>query len=210
MAHHFNRVIKKIGAKIWELFLRGLLTILPLAITLGLFNFSFKMIVMWLEPLKRWEPSLLISVPYAEVIVALIIIVTVGIIINVLFVDWLLRFFEGIIFKIPLVRPVYSGIKQLVHAFNPQDDVSFKQVALVEFPRKGVYSLGFVTSEVPPALAPSREMSFTNVFIPTTPNPTTGYFVMIPTQDIAPINITRQEAMAMIISGGIIQPERFK
>ena len=67
------------------------------------------------------------------------------------------NYFESFIFRIPLVRPVYSGIKQLVSAFNPQDTVSFKEVVLVEFPRTGIYSLGFVTSELSPDFSPDTE-----------------------------------------------------
>ena len=116
--------------------------------------------------------------------------------------------FEEILFKVPLVRPIYSGIKQLIHAFSIQDKITFKKVVLVEFPRTGIYSLGFLTSELPVSIAPTTETKFYNVFIPTTPNPTSGYFIILSEKDFKEVDLTRQEAMAMIISGGIIQPER--
>ena len=100
-------------------------------------------------------------------------------------------------------------MKKLVQAFSVQDKISFKQVVLVEFPRLGIYSLGLLTSELRQDLAPDKDKKFFNIFIPTTPNPTSGYFVILPQDQVTIIDITRQEAMAMIISGGIIQPERF-
>ncbi len=84
-----------------------------------------------------------------------------------------------------------------------------KKVVLVEFPRQQIYSLGFLTSELQPEIAPNKKQKFFNIFIPTAPNPTSGYFVIAPEEDLIIVDLTRQEAMAMIISGGIIQPERF-
>lgn len=192
----------------WTIFLKGLLTILPLALTVAIFNVVLKVLVNWLAPLKRFEPTFLTKIPYAEVIVAIIIICAIGTIVNFLLLKWFITSIETLLFKIPLVRPIYSGIKQLVHAFNPHDQESFKQVVLVEFPREGIFSLGFVTSDLPVEIAPSSHETYYNIFIPTTPNPTTGYYIMTTQKSIRPVNLTRQEAMALIISGGIIQPER--
>lgn len=121
----------------------------------------------------------------------------------------LIHALERLVFKTPLVSPIYSGIKQLVHAFSTQDHISFKRVVYIEFPRQGVYSIGFLTSEVPVALSPSATVRFFNVFIPTTPNPTSGFLVMFPENTLITSDLTRQEAMSLIISGGIIQPDRF-
>ena len=107
------------------------------------------------------------------------------------------------------MRPIYGGIKQLVQAFNPHDNVSFKHVVLVEFPRKGIYSMGFMTSEMPAELTPDQATTYYNIFVPTTPNPTSGFFLVAAKENVHIVNISRQEAMALIISGGTIQPERF-
>src|SRR5262249_46797328 len=103
----------------------------------------------------------------------------------------------------------YIGIKQLVQAFNPHDKQSFKQVVLIEFPRPGIYSIGFITSDVNPEISPHSDRRYYNVFVPTTPNPTTGFFFMVAQECVTIINISPKEAMALIISGGIIQPEQF-
>ncbi len=201
---------KKISKFFSTLFVKGLLTILPIAITLGLLNLIFKGLVSWLAPLKVFEPEFLHRIPYAEILIAIAIIFFTGFLINLFFLKWILHAVEQLLFKIPLIRPLYSGIKQLVHAFSPQDDESFKQVVAVEFPREGLYCIGFLTSELPAILAPRPGKKYYNVFIPTTPNPTTGYYIIVSADDISHIDLTRQEAMALIISGGIIKPERFK
>jgi uncharacterized membrane protein len=195
---------------LWSIFLSGLFTILPLTLTLALFNFSFKFILNWLEPVNRYiQPTVLSRIPYAEIILVISLILLVGAIMKIFVLRSLVHAIEELIFKLPLIRPVYSGIKQLVGAFSIQDKVTFKNVVIVEFPRTGVYSLGFMTSELPAEIAPNPVDKFYNVFIPTTPNPTTGFLVLVTEKDVTVINLTRQEAMAMIISGGIIQPDRF-
>ena len=112
--------------------------------------------------------------------------------------------------QIPFVRPLYTGVKQLVSAFSPSDTLTFQQVVLIEFPQKGMFSVGFQTSEIAPEIAPDKQDTYYNVFIPTTPNPTTGFFVMAKRKDFKPVNLTTQEAMALIMSGGIVQPKRYK
>jgi len=194
-----------------KFFLNGLIAILPLTLTIALFNISFRLIANWLTPLTSFtQDTFLRYIPYSEIILAIIIICFIGTLYNFLVLRSFIDFIEKLAFQIPLVRPVYSSIRQLVQAFSVTDDsITFKKVVLVEFPREGIYSLGFLTSELQPEIAPNTKGKFFNVFIPTAPNPTSGYFVIAPEKDIVIIDLTRQEAMAMIISGGIIQPERF-
>jgi uncharacterized membrane protein len=192
---------------LWSLFLNGLFTILPLTLTAALTVFSFKLIVGWLEPLHTFVENTIFDVPYSEVILIIVFIFLIGAVLKLLILRPIIHALEALIARIPLIRPIYAGIKQLVDAFSIQNKITFKQVVLVEFPRKGLYSLAFLTSELPQEIAPNNVDKFFNIFIPTTPNPTSGYFIILPEQDITRINISRQEAMAMIISGGIIQPE---
>lgn len=216
-----------------SIFLNGLFTILPLTLTVALFTFVFNQIIKWLAPLKFWliQHNILsaplsqsffsciqvgkfsFQVPYIEVFLVLILIFIIGLVMHNIVLKRLLHGFlqliESFMFQIPLIRSVYGGIKQLVHAFSMQDKLSFKRVVFVEFPRHGIYSLGFLTSELPAEVAPNKEGKYYNIFIPTTPNPTSGFFVILPETSISVVNLSRQEAMAMIISGGIIQPERF-
>ena len=148
--------------------------------------------------------------PYSELLLILTVILFFGILLRILFMRSIIHSTERLIAKIPLVRPVYTGIKQLVHAFSTQDKLSFKKVVLIEFPRPGMYSVGFLTSEVARQLPPNKEEKFFSIFVPSTPTPITGYLVMLPEKDIRVLDLSHQEAMALIISGGIIQPDRFK
>jgi uncharacterized membrane protein len=192
-----------------SIFLNGLFAILPLAITLGLITFVLKLITSWLDPLKQFIAHYLnITFPYIELLLLIIFIFLVGTILKIFLLRTIARGFESLIARIPIIRQIYGGTKQLVHAMSFKDEASFKKVVLVEFPRKGIYSLGFVTSEVSPILIPVKKDRHYNVFIPTTPNPTTGFFIIVSEGDLEVIDITRQEAMTMIISGGIIQPKR--
>lgn len=207
---------ESIGHYFTKAFFNGLLAILPFTLTLGLFMVSARLIINWLKPVQEFigHPiEFLANIPYKvfanQIFLLLFGIVFFGMFIRTVVLRNLIQQLETVFFKIPLIRPVYSGIKQLVHAFSVQDKITFKKVVLVEFPRKGIYSLGFLTSELPHSLAPNNDEKFFNIFIPTTPNPTSGYFVILSEQNFQSVNLTRQEAMALIISGGIIQPERF-
>ena len=139
----------------------------------------------------------------------LLFIFIVGALFKIFLLEPLVHTLEAVLLKIPLLNPIYSGIKQLVHAFTAQDTLSFQTVILVEFPRKGMYSVGFITSEVPAQIAPNTDKKYFTVFIPTTPNPTTGYFIFAPEDEVTVTDLSRQEAMSLIISVGIIKPTRF-
>lgn len=208
-------LLHSIGSFFKQILLNGLLSILPFSLTFGLFVLSFRIIINWLKPLQQFidhPVQFILTIPYATIInqclLIIIAIFIVGLIVRLLILQHIFDRIEELFFKIPLVRPIYTGIKQLIHAFSTQDKISFKKVVIVEFPRNGIYSIGFLTSELPHSIAPETGQLFYNIFIPTTPNPTTGFLVILPEHSFKTIDITRQEAMAMIISGGIIQPER--
>ncbi|HZW60795.1 MAG TPA: DUF502 domain-containing protein [Candidatus Babeliales bacterium] len=199
-----------VAGTISSIFLNGLIAILPITLTIAIFRFSFKLIKSWVAPVSKIMPTFLIAIPHSEIILVILFIFLLGILLRLFVLRTAIFAFEALLFKIPLIRPIYSGVKQLVHAFNPQDTFSFKKVVLVEFPRKGLYSLGFVTSEASHHITPpDKSQNYFSVFVPTTPNPTTGFYIILPEEDIIVIDLNRQEAMALIISGGIIQPERF-
>jgi uncharacterized membrane protein len=203
-------IFKRIAQSIWSLFLNGLFTLLPLAFTITLFNFTFRIILRWLTPLHDYvKPTVLGKIPYSEILLLFLFILFIGFILKFFILQRIIHLIERLIFKIPLVRPVYSGMKQLVQAFSIQEKHTFKQVVMVEFPRLDMYSIGFLTSEISSAVAPHEHERYFSIFIPTTPNPTTGFFIIVSEKHIRNTNLSRQEAMTMIISGGIIQPDRF-
>ena len=203
-------VITKIVDYLGTLFLNGLLTLLPLMITFGFFSFSFRLLKNWLTPLQKLKIPYITAIPHSEIFLVIFAIFIAGFILKSFVFRSVLELFEKMIANLPVVRPIFTGIKQLVHAFSPSDTITFKKVVFVEFPRKGMYSIGFLTGEMPGQYAPQKDIVFYNIFIPTTPNPTTGYFLMVQKDDFIIADLTTQEAMALIISGGIIQPNRKK
>lgn len=194
---------------VWNLFLQGLLTILPITLTLAVFNVSFRLLKSWLEPIQKVCPANFACIPHSEIFLTIIIIFLIGTIIRLFMLRSLVHAFESLLLKVPIIRTVYRGIQQLVRAFNPQDQITFKEVVYLEFPIEGIYSIGFLTSRLPVELAPNDTQPYVSVFIPTTPMPTSGFFVIVPKNKIQKTDLTHQEAIALIISGGIIKPERF-
>jgi uncharacterized membrane protein len=210
MAQKKRPFFKAIYYEIQSIFLSGLFTILPLTLTVALCTFSFKLLKSWLMPIYAIEPIYLKKIPHSEILLVIAVIFLIGLILRLFLLQPIIHGIEAILSKIPLLRQIYFGFKQLVHALSAQDKLSFQTVVFIEFPRPGIYSLGFLTGQLHTALLPIKEEIFYNVFIPTTPNPTTGYYVIVGQKDIIETTLTRQEAMAIIISGGIIQPERFQ
>lgn len=207
MSHQKKNIFFSFFDSIFSLFLTGLLTLLPVTLTIAVFTITFRLLVGWLAPLKRFGLPFVGTTPYSELILAIIIIFIAGTLYNMFLLRPIIHAIEGLFARIPLIRPVYSGIKKLVHAFSFQDKASFTQVVRIEFPKAGIHSIGFLASQIDPAIAPAGPTKYFSVFIPTTPNPTSGFLVLVPESEITVLEISRQDAMAMIISGGIIQPD---
>lgn len=209
---HLNlkKYIKKIIKKCSHFFINGFLTLLPITLTYSVFAFSFKIIKNLVEPLTLLQNKIpyLRDIPHAEIIVALVLIIIAGLFLRSFIIQSLFSLFETQLNRIPLIRPVYNGTKQLVNAFSPKKDDGFQKVVLVEFPAKGSFTIGFQTSAVPTNLAPGQDPEYLGVFVPTSPNPTSGFFIMVKKEQIQTLDITPQEAMALIISGGIVYPQK--
>lgn len=201
--------VKTVYQVIQSIFLKGLFTLLPLTLTVALFNFSFNLIKSWLLPIYRLEPQALQKIPHSEILLVILAIFALGFIMQLFIVTHVVDTIENsILNRIPLLRQVYFGIKQLVNALNPNDQITFKHVVHVPFGASGTYVLGFLTNYINSDFAPNSTEKYVSVFVPTTPNPTTGFYLVVPEKDIRILNVTRQEAMTVIISGGILQPER--
>lgn len=205
-----QKLVKTSINNLKSLFINGLLFLLPIAITFALFSFSFNLVKAWLMPIKRLNLAALEIIPHYEIVLVIGFIFLVGLTLKFLILKPLLNIIEDIFSKLPLIRTVYFGAKQLVNAFSATDQMTFKHVVFVQFPRPGMYSIGFLTSTVPTELSPNKEKTYYNIYIPTTPNPTTGYFVMLPQEEFMHVDLSRNEAIALIISGGILQPDRYK
>lgn len=192
------------------LFFNGLFFILPISLTFTLFNFFFNLIKSWLEPIKLLPLWPFTLIPHYEIIIVIIFIMLIGLGLQIFILRPLLFLIEHVLYQIPFVSTVYAGVKKLIRAFSAQDQFSFQAVVFIEYPRKGVYSVGFITGQIAPELCKDHEKIYYNVYIPHTPNPATGNFIMAPESEFKRVELTRQEAMTLVISGGIVQPERYQ
>lgn len=206
-----KRYLKKALTIIWNIFINGFFTLLPLCVTIAIFSFSFGIMKNLLSPLQKLHIPYLHLVPHSEFLIALILIFLAGFFLRSFLLQAVLAYCELLIARIPLVRPIYLNIKQIVDAFSPSDNPTFKKILLLEFPRKGMYSIGFLTSEFPPQLTPEGTAEiYYSVFIPMTPNPTNGFFVVVPQSECTELALGVQEAMTLVMSGGIILPEKLR
>ena len=200
-----------------KLVLRGLLTVLPLAITTWfiyvLFGFVNKRIAPIVErllvlagvrePLEGWWAYV---IPLVGVSVLVALLMFVGLLATNLFGRRLLEALEGLLLRIPLVRPIYGSAKQLIEAFTMGGKGAFREVVAFEYPRRGIWVLGFVSSSMPGSALRQQDGDLVNVFLPTTPNPTSGYLLILPADQVHRLPITVEEAIKMIVSGGLVLP----
>ena len=117
-----------------------------------------------------------------------------------------LRFFERILTRLPLISQVYNTVKQLVDTFSQQKKAVFQEVVMIEYPRKGIYAIGFLTNQAKGEVQSLTGENLVNVFIPTTPNPTSGFLLMLPHEDVIPMEMSVADGMKTIISGGAVTP----
>src|SRR4051795_12500438 len=200
------------GARIRAWFFTGLIIAGPLAVTAWLVWWFINTIDNWVKPLMppALSPDTYLSVhiPGLGVIVAFIGLTLLGFLAANLAGRTLIRIGESILDRMPVVRGLYKSVKQIFETIFSQSGTSFRRVGLVEFPTKGNWSIVFIsappTGIVVDALAEKEHLG---VFLPCTPNPTTGFFSYLPARDVIEIPMTPDEAAKLIMSAGLIQPE---
>ncbi len=187
----------------------GLLVWVPLGITL----LVVRLLVRWLDgsllllpEAYRPEQLLGFSIPGLGVVVSVLIVFVTGVMVANLFGRSLVSVWERLMARIPLVRSIYSGAKQLAETMFSEAGQSFRKVLLIEFPRKGLWTLAFQTgTDVGEAqLKTGRDV--VNVYVPTTPNPTGGYFVMVPREDVVELDMSVDDGLKMLMSMGAVVP----
>jgi uncharacterized membrane protein len=140
------------------------------------------------------------------VIITVLVILGTGVVARNLVGHKLITFMEVLMMRVPLVNRIYLAVKQISESLLQREKNLFQEVVLVEYPRRELYSLGFVTSEAPPVFE-NIHSECVCVFVSTTPNPTSGVLVVVPRKDVIPLNISVEDGMKMVISGGVVIPE---
>jgi uncharacterized membrane protein len=192
------------------IFLTGFAVIIPIGLTLYILFFIISMIDNWLMFLPdKYHPDTLLRfhVPGLGIIVTVILIFICGLVTKSYFGRRIFNLWENFVEKIPVVRSLYQPIKQIVDGVISDKKKSFKKVVLVEFPRKGMYTIGFITGHPPFEVQEKTGKPCFGVFVPTTPNPTSGYFIMVPEDGVISMDMSVEEAFTLIISMGIVTPQ---
>ena len=203
--------MKRVGAILKRYFLTGLLALIPISLCVYVLKIAITAADRFLHFLPpRYNPDTYIPfhIPGLGVILTLIFIFIVGLITANFVGKKLLRGIELLFARIPLVRTVYTGAKEIVQTFVLDRPSQFRQVVLIQYPRKGVYCIGFVTGSPKGELAEKLAGDFLNIFIPTTPNPTSGFYVLVSREEVIPLSITIEDAFKLIMSGGMSMPAR--
>ena len=198
-----NRSLKKsLLAKIRNNFIAGVVVLIPIGITLYLTLFLVR-ISGNIVP-KEINPNnyLPFNIPGLEILIALIFITLTGWLSLSFLGKKFFELFNSILKKIPILRTIYSAIGQLTETFAPQKRTQKKSVVLVEYPRKGIWAVGFATKENKGEMAQKTGKNLINVFVPTTPNPTSGFLLMFPVEDVIYLNMSFEEASKFIVSAG--------
>lgn len=197
----------RIKTRLKTYFIAGLLTVLPIVVTIVTIRFFLQLInSMFPYPaLLKDIPGRDVLVPLLGLVAAIIFIILVGLITANVIGKKIVSLGEILLTKVPLVSNIYNGVKSLLESLIKSKE-SFSRVVLVEYPRAGIYSIGFLTCNTKGEVGNATPESKVNVFIPTTPNPTSGMLVIVPKDQVIPLNLTIEEGMKLIISGGILTP----
>lgn len=199
-----------IASRLRNIFLTGLVVFVPLVATLYLFWIAFNFFDGLLKPVVRLFMSR--DIPGVALIFTLVLILSVGAFTRIAFGLKLIELFEKSLYRIPVVNGVYSLLKQASTALLTPGKSDFKNVVLVEYPSKGIFSLGFTTAVCVDEIREKTSKCMLNVFVPSTPNPTTGFFIMVPKENIVFLNMRVEDAFRLILSGGFTsaQPKEKK
>ena len=198
-------------------FLAGLIVIAPIGFTMWIINSIIGWIDGWVLPLipynYHFAEYIGINLKGLGVIFFLVFTVLVGWVAKGILGRTFLRVGENLVDRTPIVRSVYSGIKQIAETVLSSRDSSFEKACLIEYPRKGIWAIAFVASDSRGEIAeknPDKKNQLVSVFIPTTPNPTSGFLLFIPKSDIKYLDMTIEEAAKLVISAGLVYPKEKK
>ena len=203
----------KLTTKIWNNFITGIAVLLPAAITILILSFlATKLNQLFLEPTVNFFKPYLAN-HYIEALlkvfaffVILSFVVLVGMAARIIVLRKLFGFGEGLVIKVPLIGRIYNATKQMSRAFLGKGKSMFKKVVLMEYPRKGVWSIGFITGEMRGEIEEKIKKELLSIFVPTTPNPTSGIYLVVPKSEAIVLDMSVEEGFKLVISGGTVIP----
>jgi len=199
MANKENK--RSIFTRLRNYFITGIVVLIPIGITvyvtLFLISISSKILPKEINP-NHYLPY---NIPGLEILISLLLITLIGFLSLSFLGKKLLEFFNNVLKRIPILRTIYSALGQMTETFTKGEN-NKKNVVLIEYPRKGTWAVGFATKENRGELNEKTGKNLVNVFVPTTPNPTSGFLLMIPKEDLIYLDLTFEEASKFIVSAG--------
>ena len=196
---------RSVLARLRNNFIAGVVVLIPIGITIYLTLFIIKISSRILP--KELNPNnyLPYDIPGVEIIISIILITFIGWLSLSIIGKKLLEIFNNILKRIPILRTIYSAFVQMLDIFNKSDE-NKKNVVLVEYPRKGSWAVGFATRENKGEISKKSKQNLINVFVPTTPNPTSGFLLMFPKEEVIYLDMSFEEASRFIVSAGSSEP----
>ncbi|HEY9549148.1 MAG TPA: DUF502 domain-containing protein, partial [Kiloniellaceae bacterium] len=203
---------KGAAARLRNYFLAGVLVTAPIGITFWLtwrvITFVDDRITPYIP--AHWNPEsyLPFGIPGLGLVVAVIALTVIGLLAAGYVGRMIMHVGERIVARVPVVRSLYSWTKQLLETVLSQTSTAFREVVLIEYPRRGCWAVGFITGETVGEVQRLTEATVYNVFLPATPNPTTGFLLFLPKEDVHHLDLTIEEGIKLVISGGIVVPDQ--
>ena len=196
-------------AKLRKYFLSGLVVFLPISLTIYLFflaiDFFDGILGKYLEPFFAENFGFYFS--GLSIIIGVSIIILIGFLATNFLGKKIYHFFDGMLERLPIFKSIYMAMKEMATFLFARDRFSsFKKVVLVEYPRKGIYAFGFLTNDTSERIAKKTKKELCNVFLPSAPGPLTGYVVLVPKNEIVLLDISVEDAIKVIVSGGVVNP----
>jgi uncharacterized membrane protein len=200
----------RLGVRLRAYFFAGILITAPLSITFYLAALFIGFVDHQVTPLipEHYNPEtyLPFSVPGLGLVVVIVSMILIGALTAGFLGRYFVRVSERILARMPVVRSLYSATKQIFETVLAQKSTAFRQAVLVEYPRRGIWAIGFITGRTEGEVQNLTKEPVINIFLPTTPNPTSGFLLFLPKEDVVPLTMSVEEAIKMVISGGIVTP----
>ena len=195
------KVKKSIFVKLRNYFITGVIVLIPIGITIYLTLIIIKISSGFLPKTINPNSYLPFDIPGIEILITIILITMIGGLSLSFLGKKILELFNNILKKIPILRTIYSAVGQLTESFTKSEGIK-KSVVILEYPRKGIWVVGFATKENKGEISKKTNEELVNIFVPTTPNPTSGFLLMLPKKDLIYLDMTFEEASRFIVSAG--------
>jgi len=200
--------LKVLRERIRSYFVAGILAFAPLGITIWAISWIIQRLDNLLLPrVLTWfgleDPPRL---PFVGALFTFLVILLMGVIARHLFGNQFVRVWERMLSRVPVAGNIYAGVKQLFEAIFQRSETRFNRVVLIEYPRKGIYAIAFTTGAARGIVQRMTESHMINCFLPTTPNPTSGFYLLVPEEEIHEVDLTVEDAFKLVMSAGLVTP----